>query len=49
MSKPITLYQDKNYFRKALLFELGWLSYAFTLDNIDAICLVKWQGLVMLS
>ena len=55
MSKPIALYQDKNYFRKAILFKLGWLSYVvklvkfFRLDFIDSICLVKWQGLVMLS
>ena len=25
MSKPIALYQDKNYFSKAKLFKLGWL------------------------
>ena len=55
MSKPIDLYQDKNYFSKAILFKLGWLSYLvrlvnfFRLDYIDSICLVKWQGLVMLS
>ena len=55
MSKPIALYQDKNYFSKAILFKLGWLSYLvrlvnfFRLDYIDSICLVKWQGLVMLS
>ena len=55
MSKPITLYQDINYFRKAILFKLGWLSYVvrlakfFRLDYIDSICLVKWQQLGMLS
>ena len=55
MSKPVALYQDKNYFRKAILFKLGWLSYLvrlvklFRLYYIDSICLVKWQGLVMLS
>ena len=54
MSKPIALYQEKSYFRKAILFELGWLSYVvrlvkfFRLDYIDSICLVKWQGLIML-
>ena len=55
MSKPIALYQDENYFSLALLSKLGWLSYLvrlfkfFRLDYIDSICLVKWQGLVMLS
>ena len=55
MSKPIAFYQDKNYFSKAILFKLGWLSYLvrlvnfFRLDYIDSICLVKCQGLVMLS
>ena len=55
MSKPIDSYQDENYFRKALLFKLGWLSYLvrlvqfFRLGYIDSICLAKWQGLVMLS
>ena len=55
MSKPITLYQDQNYFSKAILFKLGLLSYLvrlvmfFRLDYIDSICLVKWQGLVMLT
>ena len=55
MSKPIALYQDKNYFSKAILFKLGRFSYLvrlvnfFRLDYIDSICLVKWQGLVMLS
>ena len=36
MSKPIALYQDKNYSN-------------FLLSYINLICLVKWQGLVMLS
>ena len=55
MSKPIALYQDKNYFSKAILFKLGQFCYLvrllnfFSLDYIDSICLVKWQGLVMLS
>ena len=55
MSKPIALYQDKNYLRKAILFKFGWLSYVvrsvkfFMLDYIDSICLVKWQGLIMLN
>ena len=55
MSKPITLYQDKSYFIKAILFKLGRFCYLvrlvnfFRLDYIDSICLVKWQGLVMLS
>ena len=55
MSKPIALYEDKNYFSKAILIKVGWLSYLvryvkfFRLDYIDSICLVKWQGLVMLS
>ena len=55
MSKPIALYQYKNYFSKAIQFKLGWLSFwvrlvkFFRLDYIDSICLVKWQGLVMLS
>ena len=55
MSKPIALYQDKNCFSKAILFKLDWLSYLvryvkfFRLDYIDSICLVNWQGLVMLS
>ena len=50
MSKPIALYQDKNNFRKAILFKLGWLSYvvrlvnSFRLDYIDSICLVQLQG-----
>ena len=55
MSKPIALYQDMNYFSKVILFKLGWLGYFvrlvnfFRLDYIDSICLVKWQGLLMLS
>ena len=55
MSKPIALNEEKNYFRKAILFKLGWLSYVVRLvkflglDYIDLICLVKLQGLVMLS
>ena len=55
MSKPIALYQDENYFSKAILFTLGRFCYLvrlvnfFRLDYIDSICLVKWQGLVMLS
>ena len=55
MSKPIALYQDKKYFSKAILFELGQFCYLvrlvnfFRLDNIDSICLVKWQGLVVLT
>ena len=55
MSKPIALYQDKDYLSWVILFRLGWLSYLvrlvkfFRLDYIDSICLVKWQGLVMLS
>ena len=55
MSKPIALYQDKNYFSKAILFKLGRFCYLvrlvdfFRLDYIDSICLVKWQGLIMLS
>ena len=50
MSKPIALYQDKNYFSEAILFELGRFCYLvrlvnfFRLDYIDSICLVKWQG-----
>ena len=54
MSKPIALYKDENYLRKAILFKFGWLSYVvrlvkfFRLDYIDSICLVKCQGLVML-
>ena len=54
MSKPIALYQDENYFCKAILFKLGWLSYLvrsvkfIRLDYIDLIRLVKWQGLVKL-
>ena len=53
MSKPIALYQDKNYFSKALLFKLVRFCYLvrlvdfFRLDYIDSICFVKWQGLVM--
>ena len=55
MSKPIGLYQDKNHFRKTILFKLGSLRYVvrlvniLRLDYIDSICLVKWQGLVMLN
>ena len=55
MSKPVAFYQDNNYFSKAILSKLGWLSYLdslvkfFRLDYIDSICLVKWKGLVMLS
>ena len=55
MSKPIALYEHKNYFSSAILFKEGWLSSLvrlvkfFRLDYIDLICLVKWQGLVMLS
>ena len=47
MSKPIGLYQDKNYFSKGILFKLGWLNYLvrlvklFRLDYIDSICLVN--------
>ena len=55
MSKPIALYEDKNYFSKAILFKLGRLSYLdrlvkfFRLDYIDLICLLNWQVLFMLN
>ena len=55
MSKPIALYQEKNYFSKAIQFKLGTLSYLvrlvkfFRLGYIDSICFVKWQGLVLLT
>ena len=51
MSKPIALYQDKSYFIQIRVIKLVWLSYLSLslVSYIDLICLVKWQGLVMLS
>ena len=55
MSKPIALYQDNNYFSKAILSKFGRFCYLvrlvnfFRLDYIDSICLVRCQRLVMLS
>ena len=45
MSKPIALYQDENYFRKAILFKLGWLKTWKVIERISLNCAADYFDL----